>query len=159
MLSYSEAYDEMRSVFKTRFEAAAPAIELKKRGSSTSYVPEIVFENIQDTTRIDNSLHWLRFFSRNLLKNQKSFTGGRNQAVGTRFTTQGMITVEIYFSKIAYDKRKANALKEVVENCFVQVNTSCGVWFRNPIIVDLDPEENFFRSNVLAEYEYDSVVQ
>jgi hypothetical protein len=159
MLTYAQAEDEMRRVFLTRFNASALSVELKKRGSGNAYTPNVFFENNITTERIDNSEHFLRFYSRNLLKRQKSFTGGRNEAVGTRYTTQGLITIEIYFSKSSHEPEKANALKSVVENCFIQANANCGLWFRNPIIVDLDPDENFFRSNVLAEYEYDSVVQ
>lgn len=170
MLNHQKAKDEMRSLFKTRFDdywanglpnedpAVAPP-QFRKLGETVdTYKPEIKWKNIEKADHNDNGVHWLRFASRNLLKRQKSLAGGRQQAVGTSYTTKGLITVELYFSKSAYQTQDEDVLSLITERCFVQANTSCGVWFRNTIIVELEPEENHFRSNVLTEFEYDSVI-
>ena len=170
MLNYIEARNEIESLFTTRFNALAvaglpdesapvPALGLKKRGSNTVYIPEIRYQNRQERTLTDAGQHWLRLSIQNITSRQKSFTGGRAEAVGTMFTTQGVVRVEIYFSKSAYQSNDELALSLIVQRCFVQANTPCGVWFRNPVIVELEPLENYFRSDVLAEYQYDSVIK
>lgn len=169
MLNHPQAKDEMRKLFYSRFKSyivnglpnnVPPVLplNLKKRGSIEAYIPEIKWENVELTQTNDNGVHWLRFSSQNHMKRQKSFTGGRNEAVGTHYTTKGLIRVEIYLSKSAYQTQDADNLNLIVERCFVQANTPSGLWFRNTVIVDMNPEENFFRSNVLTEYEYDSVI-
>jgi hypothetical protein len=170
MLYHPQAKSEMRQLFYSRFNSYVtdglpnndppiPPFAFKKRGVATTYIPEIKWDNVELTNVNDKGVHWLRFSSQNHLKRQSSFTGGRQQAVGTRYTTKGLVRVEIYFSKSAYQTEDCDNLNLIVERCFVQANTGCGVWFRNAVIVDLDPEENFFRSSVLAEYEYDSVIR
>ncbi|MCC6271126.1 MAG: hypothetical protein IT190_07600 [Microbacteriaceae bacterium] len=170
MLDHPQAKEEMRKLFYSRFNSyvtdglpnnvpPVPPFVFKKRGSLTSYIPEIKWDNVELTKLNDNGVHWMRFSSQNHLKTQASFTGGRVDAVGTHYTTKGLIRVEIYLSKSGYQTEDADNLNLIVERCFVQANSPCGVWFRNAMIVDLDPEENFFRSSVLTEYEYDSVIR
>jgi hypothetical protein len=168
MLNYAEARDEIRKLFKTRFDNfilnGIPGddilpLQLTKRGSVIVYVPEIKWDNKETTEPSDNGVHWLRLSTRNVLKRQKSLTGGREEEIGTIYRTQGLVKVDLYFSKSAYEQRDADNLNLIVERCFIQQNTPCGVWFRNPIVVELEQEESHFRSNVLAEYQYDSVIQ
>jgi len=161
----AEAQNEIRKLFNDRFTdyctngfGDVPPLNLKKRGSNNVYVPKIFWQNIEKVDLSDSGEHWLRFYLTNVLKRQKSLTGGREQAVGTHYNTRGMVKVELYFSKTAFQSVDIDRLNLIVERCFVQENTNCGVWFRNAIIVDLNPEETHFRSNVLAEYEYDSVI-
>ena len=166
MLNHYAAKNEIRDTFKTRLEAVMaagmpnedpviPPLVLTPRGSVQSYTPEIKWHNIEKTEFNDAGKHWMRLAIRNVVKNQKSFTGGRVDGVGTRFWTKGIVRVEIYYSPISFESKDQH-LDLMVESCF-QGNTACGVWFHNAVIVDVDPENNHFRSNVLAEFKYESV--
>lgn len=170
MLNNVAAKDEIRKLFYDRFRSyltdglpnevpPIPALVFTKRGEVTPYVPEIVWHAVEKRTLNDNGKHWLRVSTQNILKRQKSLTGGRVQSVGTHYTTQGLIRVELYFSKSAFQSTDMDNLNLLVERCFIQQNTPCGVWFRNAIIVDMEPEENYFRSLVMADYEFDSVIR
>lgn len=170
MLDYPKAQSEMRSLFFTRFndfiengipENDPPILPpvFRERGGATTYVPGIEWERIQKATVDKEGKHWLRFVSRNVTKAQKTLAGGREQVVGTQYTSNGIISVELYFNKQAFQTSDFDILNSIVERCFLQANTPGGIWFRNTVIVEMEPEETYFRSNVLTEYEFDSVIK
>lgn len=136
-----------------------PPLNLTKRRDPTVYIPVINWQKIEKKDLNDNGVHFLHFAMSNITTKQKSFTGGRAvDGGGTRYTTNGIATVEIYFSKSAYQTDDEDRLSTLVQRCFLQQNVN-SLWFRNPVIVDLDSEETHFRTNVLAEYEYDSEIR
>lgn len=167
---HHKANTDIRATFNTRFldgvqnglpdkDPPISPLPFKMRDSVATYIPRIVWENVETTDKQDIDKHWLRFTIRNIRKFQASLAGGRQQAVGTRYTQQGIIRVELYIAKSAYQYDEQQALEMITENCFVQVNTPSGVWFRNPMVTGLEPEERFFRSNVIAEFEYETVIK
>ena len=169
MLDHRQAKNEIRNLFYARYrnyvlngipnqDPIFPPLGLTKLGSEDVYVPVVNWRNVEKIDQNDNGVHFLHFAMQNVTKKQKSFTGGRVDHVGTQYTTNGYVTVEIYFSKTAYQTVDEDRLTTLIERCFVQQNTQ-SVWFRNAVIVDLEAEENHYRSNVLAEYEYDSVIR
>lgn len=168
MLNHAQAKNEIRKLFYARYrnyvlngipnqDPVFPPLGLTKLNDDQIYVPVVNWRNVELKDRNDNGVHWLHFAMQNVSKKQKSFTGGRTDTVGTQYTTYGYVTAEVYFSKSAYQTVDEDRLTTIVERCFIQQNTQ-GVWFRNAVIVDLEAEENHYRSNVLAEYEYDSVI-
>lgn len=168
MLNHAQAKNEIRKSFYDRYreyvlngipnqDPAFPALGLTKLNSDEIYVPVVNWRNVELKDRNDNGVHWLHFAMKNVNKKQKSFTGGRVDTVGTQHTTKGYVTIEVYFSKSAYQTKDEDRLTSVIERCLIQQNTQ-GVWFRDAVIIDLEAEENHYRSNVLAEYEYDSVI-
>lgn len=170
MLDYPKAKNEMRTLFLTRFNSYVanglpnndppiPPLALKKRNESETYVPGIEWEFVQKNDVDKAGKHWLRVGTRNVKKEQASLAGGREQSVGTRYTTNGLMFVELYFAKSSFQTTDFDNLNSIVERCFIQANTPGGVWFRNTVIVEMEPEETYFRSNVLTEYEFDSVIK
>lgn len=166
MLNYPQSRDEIKSLFVTRFTNLVTnglppigPLNLTKRGSNEVYIPEIRWQNIEITDNLDNGKHWLRFSLSDTLSRQASMAGGRNQEVGTRYKTFGLCKVELFFSKSSFETADCDNLNFLVSRCFIQENTDCGVWFKNTVIIDLPPEENFFRSNVLSQYRYDTVIK
>ena len=168
MLNHVQAKNEIRNLFLSRFrdyvlngipnqDPVFPSLELTKLKSSKVYVPTIYWQKVETRRQNDNGEHFLHFAMQNTSENQKSFTGGRKSIVGTQYTTYGYVTVEVYFSKTAYQTIDEDRLTQLIKRCFIQRNIQ-GLWFRNSVIVDLPSEENHYRSNVLAEYEYDSVI-
>lgn len=168
MFNHFGAKNEIRRLFLTRFRDyvkngipnQTPSIgplNLTRLHKDEIYIPTIFWRNVEQRRTNDNSEHWLHFSMRNVTTVQKTFAGGRVQEVGTTYTTNGFTTVEVYFSKSAYQSDDEDKFSTIIQRCFLQINTG-SIWFRNPVIVDLDPEENHFRSNILAEYEYDSII-
>ena len=129
-----------------------------KRWSVTPYTPKLKWQNVELTEGVDNSEHWARFSSQNVLSRQATIAGGRTTNEGTRVTTKGIVIVQLFFSKSSYDDLKCKSLAFICQQA-LNVRNESGVWFRNSTILELAPEESFFRSNVTAEYEYDSITK
>lgn len=127
-------------------------------GSAGVYIPEIQWHNVERKNPTDYSRHWLRFSLQDALTRQSSMAGGRSGQVGTRYTSVGIVFVQLFFSRISYET-KDDVLGLIAQRAFQGTTTSNNVWFKNSTIVKLDPEENYFRSNVTAEYQYDSVIK
>lgn len=134
------------------------AIVFLKRGSITPYAPKLKWQNVELAESVDNSEHWARFYSQNVLTRQATMAGGRTTQEGTRETTKGIIIVQLFFSKSSYDELKCKTLAFICKQA-LNVRNESGVWFRNATILELPPEESFFRTNVTAEYEYDSITR
>ena len=168
MFNHFGAKKQIRKLFFDRFlnyvqngipnqTPPIPPLNLTELKSDDVYIPTVYWRNVERREPTNNKRHYLQFFLDNVTTKQKSFTGGRTHLVGTRYTTNGVVTVEIYFSKSAYQTADEEKLSTVVQRTLLQQNVG-SIWFRNPVIVDLDAEENYFRTNVVAEYEYDSEI-
>lgn len=167
-LDYTKSRDAINELFYDRFRLflqngfpndnppKSPLV-LTKRGSNTPYIPAVKWQNVETIDLNDNGVHWLRISAQDILNRQKSMTGGRQEMAGTHYTAKGLIKVALYFSRSSYEGEECDMLKYIIQRCFIQQN-SCGVWFQNPVVIDLPPEENHFRADILAEYRYDSVV-
>jgi hypothetical protein len=134
---------------------------IRKRATSglgQLYMPEIRWQETLKPQKIDNDRHWARFTMQNVINRQASMAGGRVLAVGTRHRTQGIIIVQLFFAKSSYENEVCKKLAFITEHAFIQENVD-GVWFRNTVTIELDPEDCFFRTNVNTEYEYDTVVK
>ncbi len=154
-----QAQAELRHLFLTRFNAGltSESLTFSRLIDGEVYVPRIQWDGIEQRNPKNNGEHWLRFTSRNYDTRQASFMGGKAENVGQKMTTVGGVIVQLYFSRpVATAERKA--FERVVRNCFVQANTPGGLWLRNANIQNLPDDKDFFRSNVTADYEYDSVV-
>lgn len=123
------------------------------------YTPEIRWQNIESTDFVDNGKHWLHFQLTDIVSGQKSLTGGRQHGIGTHYETKGIVRVDLYFSKSAYQLSDAEILSVFVQHCFLQQSTECGIFFKNAIINDLPPDENHFRASVITEYSYETIVK
>jgi hypothetical protein len=166
--------NEIREMFYSRFKSLltnglpnheppiAPLV-LRSRGlagqAGATYIPNIRWQNIQDSDFVDNGKHWLHFQLMDLVTKQKSLTGGRQAGVGTHYETRGIARVDLYFSKSAYQTNDADILSIFVQRCFLQQTTECGIFFKNATINDLPPAENYFRASVIAEYSYETIVK
>ena len=84
--------------------------------------------------------------------------GGRSDQTGTRYTSVGIVFVQLFYSRISYES-KDDVLSLIVQRALRGTTVSNNVWFKNAVIEKLNPEENYFRSNVTAEYQYDSVIR
>jgi len=157
MLNHLEAKNEVRRAFRIAWNAGIasgftniPPVVFAKVGSATPYVPEIRWHGVEKSDDIDNGVHWCRFSSQSI-QTKQSVISRR-----IRTTSLGLVIVQIFYSKSAF-KTEDELLGLIGQNAFIGHKTPGGVWFRESTLIDLDPEENHFRANVVAEYEYDSL--
>ena len=122
-------------------------------------MPVARYQDVEENDFNDNQVHWCHFEMRNVVTRQKSLTGGRQEEVGTIYTTRGLVTIDLYFSKESHKTSDKDAIEQIVQRIFMKQTTPGGVWFRNPTIRQLEPTESHFRSLVTAEYTFDTCVQ
>lgn len=125
------------------------------------YVPEIVWQNVEPENPIDYTKHWCRFVTDVVSNSQTSFRSA-DPALGNRkmrLTENGIIIVQMFFSKSAFERDIDRKLSAIARDIFGPRNLAGNiVWYRNPSIRYLKPEEKWFRTNVIAEYEFDEQI-
>lgn len=149
-----EAENEMKTLFSDRWRAEVLTRTFTElRG--TSYKPEIFWEDVENPNQNNTGRHKAHFRIRRARTHQASMKGGRNELIGTKYTSRGLVVIELYFATAGFKKSDRNFLELLAQSCFIGKTTPGGVWFRNPTIVPLPFEENYYRTNVLIEYTYD----
>lgn len=164
-INHYDAHDEMRTRFYDAWiDGLANGLPLLdpplstpvfKRSNGDVYTPEAVWQNVERIDPNDNGVHWIRFSAVEFQFTQSGFRGIGN---GVPYTGEGIVTVQIFLSKSAYETVDEKALGLIAQSAFVTKSTDTCVWYRSPTINPLPPEENHFRVNVTAEYSYDSVL-
>lgn len=133
---------------------ALAAIEFRDSANQI-YTPEVFWPDKETDDSLPKDRHFLMFSTSDVKTEQRSMAGGRQQLVGTKYTTPGVGLVRLFFSKLRYQTAEEDFISAIAQECFLSSRTT-NVWFRNSTIVELPPEEDFFRANVTFEYEYDT---
>lgn len=159
MVENDLAYREIRRLFYAAWVSKMTVLNLTRRDSVIAYVPEVKWEERQLVNLMDYGVHYCHFLLRNVITSQKSLTGGRVEEIGTLYTTRGIAIVDLYFSKNAYKINDKDAIENATWRIFVKQTTPGGVWFRNPTISQLPPEETYFRSMVTSDFTFDTEIE
>lgn len=164
MLNYQDAKSELALHFKTFWETSIASgiagefggLTFSKPRSIVPYTPKIQWEKVEPISAYDTAEHWLRFNTQDILTSQDSFAGSNSEGRKANYQTFGLITVQLFFSKTSFDTVLANRMKRICQKAFQGTRTVNGIWFKNPTVIDLAEDTVFFRSNVAAEYVYNS---
>lgn len=147
--SYVNAVDEIFSLFNIAWSAEAPAIV------GNGETPEIRWQGVEDENIPNFNKYWCRVSQQTVEEPQTSLAGNDGKR---RYTTSGLIFVQLFCPKSdAQAMDKGRNLATVARNAFRGKTTSGKVWFRNARINELAPEDNAYRFNIIAEYEYDEI--
>lgn len=147
-MNYGKAIDEMFSLFLEAWKAGAPEV------LGLEEAPEIVWPG-QDGKLPDMTKYWCRVSQQTVLEEQTALADNEGKK---RYTTSGLIFVQLFCPKSdASAMAKGKKLAPVARNAFRGKTTSGKVWFRRARIQELTPEDNAYRFNVVAEYEYDEI--
>lgn len=149
MIDYPNAVNELRSLFNTNFQTLPLTV--------LSYVPDIYWEGDEPVSPIDNSKFWVRFSERNSSNNQSSL---RNDGLTKRYRNRGFVFVQVFCPKIVEGLNKSSfsiglEIANFVKKIFQGHSTSDNIWFRETRVQTLDPENLWYRFNVIAEYQHD----
>ncbi len=134
------AIDQFRDVFLTYWNANIGSVGL-------SYIPIIRWEDIEETEPNITGEHYVRVSHQNFSQPQIPF-GTKNL-----YETTGFIKIQLYFSKatlVGEDKIKLNT---IARDSFRKAPSS-DVWYRNSRILNLNPEEDYYRADVIANFTY-----
>lgn len=145
MISYEQAVDEIFKVFRDTWNAEASAI--------VGYLPEIRYQGVEEPSKLPIDKYWARVSQQTVSDSQSTL---RNGTCGQRYRTNGLVFIQLFCPKSdSLGMTTGRKLATVVRNGYRGVKTSGGVWFSNVRINELPPEDNWYRLNVVAEYEYD----
>ena len=145
-LTYTQAIDEMYGMFLTAWNADA------SNYTTGAYTPEVRYEGVENPNELDYSKHWCRLSDRPVIDTQASF---RNGDQGQCYDVEGLLFIQLFAPKSDSQAwRQCEQLAELVKNTFRGHSTSGKVWFRNTRIQKLNPENDWYRINVVSEYRF-----
>lgn len=102
--------------------------------------------------------HFCRFSMSTVLESQTSLRDGEN---GQRYTTQGLIIIQVFAYRAGVKPAEATEfarrLAIVARNIFRGHCFPGGIQFRNVRVNDGATEDKYIRRNVIAEFEYDEI--
>lgn len=143
--TYDEAYSEAAARFEQIWNAQA--------GGVTGSVPTIRYWGAE-SGQIPTG-HFCRFSMQPVDENQSTF---RNREFETRYTSEGLIFIQLFAPR--KDDQGAEHLRllaQIAKSAFRGTSLGCGIWFRRVRANILEPEHNYFRTNVIANYIYDDI--
>lgn len=148
MITQVEARGEVFALFKESWDVETEAI--------AGYVPHVEYQGVQPRPTPDTEKHWARISIQTVGENQTSLSTSEGAAGQKRYTAYGLIFVQIFSPRSlnnGFDK--GLQLADIAKNAFRGKTTPGKIWFRNVRVNELEPENSFYRLNVVAEFEYD----
>ena len=145
MINYPDAVDELRNLFNVNFQTLPTSI--------LSYVPDIHWEGVELSSDIDTSKFWIRFSERSSGTNQSSL---RNDGLVKRYRNRGFVFVQVFCPvSVEGSMNTGRRIADFVKKIFQGHSISGNIWFRETRVQTLDPENLWYRFNVIAEYQHD----
>lgn len=142
------ATDEVTALFKAAWDAESEAADFQILYWNKPDDPPAVPDDDK------NPPPWVKI----IVRHQDASPAGMGSDTGRRKKTRyGIVTVQI-FEGYGTGGAKANRLARVAEAAFDGKETPSGVWFRRVRTVDFGRSGPWYRTDVLAEFEYDDVI-
>jgi hypothetical protein len=142
--TYEEAYETITDHLRAQWPVLANGI--------AATVPDIRFAEVE--TGQNPQATFIRFAMMPVLERQATFRNGDDK----RYTSNGVLFVQVYIKrpevKAAEYLRRFSA---AARNVFRGVELDGCIWFRNVRINNLEPTNEWYRANVIADYEYDEI--
>lgn len=141
--SYKQAVEEMFEFFYLKWIVDSLTV--------LAYVPEIRVDGDGKVDNQDNEKFWCRFSQQTVTTYQSTFRSDSPK----RYTTHGLIYIQIFCPKQQNSISAGRSLADIAKKIFQGHTTNDNIWFRNSRIRELDPEDLWYRFNVVSEYQYD----
>lgn len=146
----SNAVAELNKLFNDYWKLNTVAI--------AGYIPEIRWNGNEKSTAPDSSKFWCYHSVLNVTEEQKTLSNAVAAPGQKRYESEGIIIVQLYCPKsILNSKDKGRQLATVAKNSYRGKQTVTGIWLRNVRIVDVEPEELYYRFNVIGDYSFDEI--
>jgi len=147
-MNLSQAVTEINKLFNDAWTSGATSI--------AGYVPEIRWNGNERPSKPDSSKFWCYHSVFNTGEEQKTLSNAVTSPGSKRYESEGLIIIQIYCPKsILNSKDKGRQLATVAKNAYRGVQSD--VDFKNVRIVDVDPEELYYRFNVVVDYSFDEI--
>lgn len=128
-----------------------------KNQTVVGYEPEIRYQGKELATEPASDKLWMRLSKNTIVSEQKTLSTCVSAPGKKMYIEAGLVVLQLFIPKNNGDYAKAELWAEVLRNAFRGVKTANGVWFRNAVIKELDPEVGFLRINVIAEFNYSEI--
>lgn len=146
---YNEARDQIFELFN---------IAWLETEAIVSYVPEVRWQGKEVGDVPDGSKFWCRVSTQSVFERQSTLSNAAGEPGKKHYNSSGLVFVQLFAPKeIDTSYEQAQLLARIARDAFRGKTTIGKVWFRNVRINNLEPEELFYRFNIVAEYEYDEV--
>jgi hypothetical protein len=149
MTTHVDARDAMLGLFNTGWQAAAAIV---------GAVPAIYWQDVTVIAPPVTNAYWCRVSTQGVGEYQTTHKTGIAPDNNRRYTSYGLLLVQIFCpTSVAGAGAKGRELAVLARNIFRGKATANDVWFRNARINEIPPEPNFYRFNVICEYQYDDI--
>jgi hypothetical protein len=151
MTTFTEAIDQMFALFHTAWDSGSTPI--------VGSVPAVHWPGVEPKQPPGKSDFWARISTQHVDDTLASHRSGDLPEHKQRYTVSGLLFIQVFGP--ANDSEamdKARRLAMVARDAFRGVETSGNVWFRDSRINELPSEEDWYRFNVIVEFEYDDFI-
>lgn len=132
--------------------------EANKNQTVVGYVPKIRFQGVEEDVKPASDKYWLRVEINTLVSEQKTLSVCVTAPGKRMYIEAGLIIIELYIPKVVNGGwPTGKKWAQVLRGAFRGVKTANGVWFRNAVIKEVDSEAEFFRINIIAEFNYSEI--
>lgn len=131
---------------------------IEETASHFDYVPHIEYPLIVNADKPDGSKIWLRA-STQIVEEMQSALSACEQSEGQKlYTSYGLVIIEFYIPRTEPNGTLALMWASQLRDAFRNASSNDGVIYRKARINDgIAPEEQFFRVNVISNFEFDEV--
>jgi hypothetical protein len=148
-LTHEQATSEINRTFFAEWSAGAAAI--------AGYVPEVRWQNVEKGPIPDASKFWARVTVNEGGEFQATLATNCGTVGARRFRSYGLVAVQIFCPKsLSTAAETGKKLAQLAKNAFRKAPES-NLAFSNCYTKSLPPEAEYYRFNVIAEYEYDEI--
>lgn len=146
---YLQAIDDIFGEVQTVWSAASQSI--------LGYVGEIRWYGREPKALPDREKYWLRVFQRTVMERQTALGRVQNDN-GRQYRTDGLLFIHLFCpivdkAAVTEGRRLANEIK----NHFRALQTTNGVLFANTYIDELPMDGDWYRFNIIAQYNYEEI--
>lgn len=150
MIDYNDAIDAIYSKFWQSFQVYAPPI--------VGYLPDVQWRNKEVPASANGSKFWVRVSYQTVSSPQTSLSVCVGAIGKKSYTNTGFFLVQVFAPKSTSNSDEVlKKLSSEIRNSFRSSSIHGGIWFRNPRILEISPEELFYRTNVTIEYRFDEL--
>jgi len=144
-----QSYYDARNEIFAQYNLAKPSIL-----ALLGYQPTVIYQGVENASVMPTNKIWVRLSQQTVIEEQATLAGND---LKRRYTSDGLIFAQMFIPKTTGDYTNGVKIAEYIKNAFRGKQTSNCMWFRNVRIQELNPEEAWFRINVVSEYQYDQI--
>ena len=143
VVEYTEAINEMFTLLDVAIKTQAASV--------IGYVPHIMWPGIEEDTRLDHSKYYVRMTQKGIDEPQTAFCGD----VDRLYEPFGLLIIQLFTPKSQeLGLTKGRELSSIIKKAYRGKTTPGRIWFRNVSVRELKPELNYYRFNIVVQYEY-----